>query len=227
VWIWEDEDGSGPLSGQNVNATAGIIFITLNDNGIQFFRDTLCVDLFTDISIGPTYGTILLRPDQVPGANLLRVSWLIDNAVLPVEMLGIPSQIPQANWVDTANEGAGMQLAIWDIVHDGGDGFLTGHVQRARNLRTTDANVLAAANLYLSLSNGKASDLAYVYENLFYPPGSPPPTPVPAQRLIGPMFSDEGPAPEPVPEPATFVLVGAALIAGPLVARRLRAAKIS
>jgi hypothetical protein len=41
------------------------------------------------------------------------------------------------------------------------------------------------------------------------------------------MFSDEGPAPEPVPEPATFVLVGAALIAGPLVARRLRAAKIS
>jgi hypothetical protein len=197
-WIRED--------GADINAFfGGVIFITLTENGLQFNRDTLCVDLFTDINLGQTYNTDVLRPDQVPGKNLPRVSWLVDNALLPTEG-SYSSLLPQDQWVRTAVQGIAIQLAIWDIVHDGGlevNPLAQGRVQAAPGL--TDPAVVQWTNAYLSVSKGKYSDLAYVYNNVDMGNG------LPAQMLAGPMFADGGPTPSPAPEPSTFA-AGAGLL---------------
>ncbi len=203
VWIKEN--------GTDVNAYfAGVIFISLTQNGTVYHRDTLCVDLFTDINLGVTYDTTVLSPAAVPGKNMLRVSWLVDNALLPTERAGEVSNLAESDWVRTVAQGIGIQLAVWDIVHDGGDGFNSGSVQSAA---LTNATVLYWANQYLTLSSGKTSALAYVYEN--FSPG----TTNEAQMLAGPRFFDGGP--RPAPEPATMVMVGTVLIGlGVLIRRR-------
>lgn len=201
--IWIDE------SGQNTQAYfAGVIFITLTQDGAQYNRETLCVDLFTDIVSGQTYGTTLLTPDEVAGKNLPRVSWLIDNALLPTEGPSdpsSPSDLPQADWVLSSPQGAGLQLAIWDIVHDAGDGFSAGKVQAVTDPNhLTDPAVLGWAQFYEAASLGQESHNAFIYNNVDMGNGQP------AQMLAGPQFSDGGPHPNP--EPSTFVLAGAALV---------------
>ena len=140
--IWIDANGT------NEQAIAGVILITLNENGQPYDRNTLCVDLFTDINEDQTYGSTVLSPSDVPGKNLNRVSWLIDNALLPTEPSApsVPSALPQADWVTNSAQGAGIQLAIWDIVHDGGDGFSSGLVQASTDPNNpTDPTVLGWA----------------------------------------------------------------------------------
>ena len=138
----------------------GVIFLTLTENGTNYYRDSLCVDLYTDIILGNSYSTTVLRPDQVPGKNLGRVSWLIDNALLPTESSGYTSALAQADWVRSSAQGAGIQLAVWDMVHDGGDGFAIdtskpNTIQASWNTANpTDATVLYWANRYLALSQG-------------------------------------------------------------------------
>ena len=60
----------------------GVILITLTDTntGQTWNRDTLCVDLFVDIYMNQTYWTTVLSPAAVPGRNLPRVAWLVNNA---------------------------------------------------------------------------------------------------------------------------------------------------
>ncbi len=206
--IWINEDG------QNVDAYfAGVLLISLTSNGQTVNRDTLCVDLFTDIYIRQMYGTSVLHPYQVPGEDLARVSWLVDNALLPTQS-SYPSLLPEEYWVNTPAEGAGIQLAIWDIVHDGGDGLYAGRVQAATgpNGQVTDPLAVAAAQYYLSSSVGMSSGLAYIYSNVNLSNN------LPAQMLAGPMFTDGGPVPNP--EPSTLILVGAALVAVGCISRR-------
>jgi hypothetical protein len=204
-------------NGVNVNTYfAGVIFISLIDTNNQVFnRDTLCVDLFTDIYLNTTYGTTVLSPDQVPGKNLDRVSWLIDNALLPTQNNTYTSDLPSSNWVTTAAQGAGIQLAIWDIVEDNGDGFSSGSVQASSDSNhPTPADVLSWANIYESASLGESSDLAYVYNNVSLSDDHSP-----AQMLEGPLFQDGGPAP-PTPEPSTFALASTVLIAARFICRK-------
>ena len=218
LWIRED--------GQEKDAFfAGVIFLSVLENGQKFDRDSLCVDLFTDIYLNQTYGTTVLRPDQVPGKNLGRVSWLVDNALLPTQGPVGFSELPTTDWVTDFGRGAGIQLAIWDIVHDNGDGFDAGagRVQAAQD-HVTDAEALLWARRYETLSAGKSSDLAFVYNNISLSNGAP------AQMLVGPMFSDAGPKPapnpitdsSPAPDAPTMALTGSALISLSLLARRLR-----
>lgn len=184
---------------------AGVIFITLTaNNGSQYDRDTLCAQLFVDIFLHQTYNTTVVRPDQVPGRNLTIAAWLVDN------------ELPTAT---TPAQGAGLQLAIWDIVEDGGDGFSKGSVQASTTSgEETDPTVLYWAEVYEQLALGpqlqgpfQSSDLAYVYVNTDLG-GNP------AQMLIGPVFQDNGP--EPASEPSTSALGGAGLIAGAYLARK-------
>ncbi|MGA2328547.1 MAG: thioester domain-containing protein [Bryobacteraceae bacterium] len=185
---------------------AGIILISVFTEGTEYDRDSVCVDLFTDIYLKQVYDTVLLRPDEVPEKDLLRVAWLVDNAVPPV-----PLPSPALAEVTTPEQGAGLQLAIWDIVHDSGDGFTTGSVQFAA---ATPQNVRDWAKYYEDQSLGKQSDLAFVYENFIQ--GST----TQAQMLIGPgYYHDDGPEP-PTPEPSTFALALGALLIG--VARLFR-----
>jgi len=193
---------------------AGVIEISVTDLDGTFARDSLCVDLFTDIYIDQPYYTVVLSPSDVPGKDLGRVSWLVDNALLPTQS-SFTSALPQSDLVTSVAQGAGIQLAIWDIVHDGGDGFSSGSVQAATGSNPTDPAVLAWAETYESASLGQSSNLAYVYQNVNMENGQP------AQMLAGPMFKDGGPQPQPLdpltsaddtPEPGTMVLTGGALI---------------
>ena len=197
VWIKED--------GVEVNAYfAGVIFIALTENNKVYNRDTLCVDLFTDINLGVQYQTTVLHPAEITGKDLPRVSWLVDNALLPTERAGEVSMLLESDWVRSVAQGIGIQLAVWDIVHDGGDGFSSGRVQAA-TLNRTNAAALYWAQRYLTLSSGHSSNLAYIYENYL------PSNHVEAQMLAGPRFLDGGPV--PTPEPATMVMVGTVLLA--------------
>ncbi len=197
----------------DVNAYfAGVIAISLTTDNQTFLRDSLCVDLFTDIFLGQQYVTTLLRPEDVPQKSLTRVSWLVDNALLPVQDSTVDSVLDPSDWVTSSVQGMGIQFAAWDIVHDGGDGFLAGRVQAAstddvnnNGLGATDQTVLLWAQRYEALSLGQSDNQAFVYDNVDLGNG------VPAQMLIGPRFADHGP--EPAPEPATLVQMGLALIA--------------
>lgn len=181
---------------------AGVILISVTSGNQVFYRDSLCVDLFTNIYLGQQYDTTLLQPDNLPQKNLPRASWLVDNAMLPAQNSTYLSSLAQSDWVSSSAQGEGIQLAIWDIVHDGGDGFSAGRVQAAG---ATDPAVLAWAQRYEALSLGKSDNQAFVYSNVDLGSG------LPAQMLIGPQFADAGP--QPVPEPQTLMPAGMALIA--------------
>jgi hypothetical protein len=195
----------------------GVITISVTTGNQVFYRDSLCVDLFTDIFLGRQYATNLLRPEDVPQKNLQRASWLVDNYLQPAQD-AVPGSVPAPDWVTSAVQGMGIQFAIWDIVHDNGDGFSAGRVQAARatdannNGLVTDPTVLAWAQRYELLSLNKSNNQAFVYNNVNMGNG------VPAQMLIGPQFADGGP--QPVPEPQTLMPAGIALIALSLGLRR-------
>lgn len=197
--VWMNENGA------DVDAFfAGVILIELNTANGSYFRDTLCVQLFTDIYLYQEYGTTVVAPDS-PAQD--RVSWLVDNE-LPTIVPTVPASIESA-------EGAGLQLAIWDLIEDGGDGFLKGKVQEGSAANPTDATVLFWAETYrsLALMPGHSSSDAFVYLNVNLGNGSP------AQDLEGPAFHNDG-GPQPAPEASTLVLAGTALAALGLVGRR-------
>ena len=213
--VWINENGTDTDA-----YFAGVIKITLTDSeGDQFNRDTLCVQLFTDILLNQTYGTSVVTPNEMGGGSLDQGSWLLDNALLPGQNGGAtPSALPQADWVTSPAQGAGLQLAIWDLVENGGDGFGVGTVQAATVSNgpaadVTDPTVLAWAEYYEALASipGNTTNDAFVYVNVNLGNGEP------AQMLEGPEF---GSGPQPAPEASTLVLVGTALAALGLVGRR-------
>jgi len=165
-------------------AWAGAIKILLD--GI-FNRVVLCVDLFTDIYLYNTYNVDLVTSDESSVPNVGRAAWMV-NYLLPT--------------VTTPQQGAGLQFAIWDVVHDGGDGFSLGRVQAATN-PPTDPAVLAAAVNYLSASVGQSS-VAWIYYT--FQQG----TNTPMQTLIGPATFDGGPVANP--EPQTFLLFSTGVV---------------
>jgi hypothetical protein len=201
--VWINEDGS-PIQ----TYFTGVIDIVLTDttSNQQWNRDTLCVDLFTDIYLDQTYGTTVLQPSDISGKNLTRVSWLVDNALLPTRDSSYSSLLPSSDWATNSAQGAGIQLAIWDIVEDNGDGFSAGSVQASSDPNNpTPSDVLYWANTYETLSLNQSSDLSYVYENVSLSDGSP------AQMLEGPEYADNGPAPVPEPSACQFMLVSLAV----------------
>lgn len=175
------------LDGANSSGYAGAILAKYDGGPTQTF---FCVDLFTGISYG-TYGTTPLVPYS---ANLARVAWLYET---------------QLGTVTSANLGRAFQLAIWDIIHDGGDGVDAGRLRQRVGTGGTPAAVVTAWTNYLNISAGMSSLNATVYRN--YNLGSG----LPAQDFIGPYRADAL-----VPEPESWVMMSTCLVF--LAWRRLR-----
>jgi hypothetical protein len=160
----------------------GIIRVSVDGSPV---RNAFCVDLFGNISID-TYNTSMAMPTGFQR----RVGWLLQNV--------LPSLSGTTQW-------AGLQLAIWDIVHDGGDGFSAGRVRSATS-HTTMAAVLSNAQNYLTLSAGQSYNVGIVYFPTAIGNGAP------QQWLMSRMYSDGFPVPSP--EPGTVMLIGAGLASG-------------
>ena len=108
LWIRED--------GVDTNAYfGGVIFLSISDGVQQWSRDSLCVDLFTDIYLGQQYGTTILTPSEVPGKNLQRVSWLVDNALLPTQVSATSSALPSQSV--GYHRGTGRRHSTRDLGH--------------------------------------------------------------------------------------------------------------
>jgi hypothetical protein len=166
-------------------------------------RILYCVDLLTDINVPGTYTTALDFSDTV---NLKRVGWLMQN------------EWPSTSGYSGAalqRQGSAFQLAIWDILQDGGDGFGTnipggavGLVSQSTGPNPTTPDVLAAAIQYEadSILNGVPLTSPYgdVYK-IWDLNGHK------VQTLMGPTPDDGGPN---APEPAAVILIfsGLALI---------------
>lgn len=167
------------VNGSNTSSSAGVIRVSYD--GSPAF-DVFCVDLFTSISYG-VYDSYTLAPRPVRYED--RAAWLYQNLYNPTT-------------VNTTALGAAFQVAIWDIVHDGGDGPNAGAIRSNSN---TGSTIINAWQSYLTASNGHSSYGVNIYINSR--PG------VPAQTLMGGMRNVDN------PEPGTIAMMttGLALIA--------------
>ena len=158
------------------NASAGVGILQVNGTSLV---DILCVNLFQGISVNQTYAAASVSPtsyDSDGGA----AAWLMQS-FLPI--------------VDTAIEGAALQLAIWDVIHDGGDGFASGRIRSTGN---TNASVLAMASQWIMDAQGHSSNAAFVF------------TAAPGQRAFQQQLylavCDQPPTGD-VPEPGTLAML--------------------
>jgi uncharacterized protein (TIGR03382 family) len=142
------------------------------------------VQLTVNINVPGTYNSVL---DFADTANLKRVGWLMQY------------QAPTS-----AVNGAGFQLALWDILQDNADGFSSGNVRAATLGTATPQNVLDAATNYETISAGKSSTAAILYNNFL--------NAVPQQELIGFWVTDGGPSAAPEPGGVFLAIGGLALI---------------
>jgi hypothetical protein len=130
------------LEGKSFDTFAGLANIIVDG---LVLTQAFCVDIHEAIWTG-FHQVITQDPSTLSNGG--RAAWLMQN------LLGtVTGQI----------SGAGMQLAIWDIVHDGGDGLSAGTV---RSLGTTDGAIVLAANQYLQASAGQSSMSAIIYSNV-------------------------------------------------------------
>jgi hypothetical protein len=106
-------------------------------------RVVFCLELFVKVGVGK-YNTVV---DYADTARLEEAAWLLTSA-----------------YPTSANMAAGLQLAIWDIMEDGMDGFSAGKLRQASG---TDANVLGFAKWYEAklIPTAYYSTNAYIYEN--------------------------------------------------------------
>ena len=228
--LWMNEDGVS-----TDQSFAGVIDISLTYNNHTYNRETLCVDLFTSIRIASYYTDVTIpsaiSPPKYPEKDLNAVSWLIDEAMLPVLYPGqYTSVLPAAYWISSssttlpggttatgAQRGEAIQLAVWDMTVDGGDGLSAGRVQKSTTAnQLTDPVVVSLVTFYENAALGQYSNDAFVYIN--WSGNADPSKGTPAQMLEGPLYTT-GPI-GTGPEPATFVLVGTALLCIGWIGRR-------
>lgn len=157
---------------------AGPFVAQLDGQGATF--DAYCVDLYHDLA--PTQTVTLQSIADLTGGHGLGVGWLYDTF---------------APTVTTSAQGAGLQLAIWDVEYDGGDGFSTGLFRVGSG---TSSQVLAAANADLAAWQSASSPTGDATWFVCTDHGSDGTL---NQDLVGPNMI------RAVPEPASLILLGA------------------
>jgi hypothetical protein len=134
--------------GTAVQGYAGAIVVNANNASTS----VLCVDLFTNINLNDVFQVNFLNPQYLDPTNTaagLRAAYLFVTQFGTISSY-LSSQNPS---ITLAQATAALQLAIWDIVHDGGDGFSAGRIRSSSVPgQSTDAAVLAAAIQYVQFS---------------------------------------------------------------------------
>jgi hypothetical protein len=182
---------------------AGVISATIN--GVDNY-DVFCVDLYNAISPGTTYQvTTLSSSDPQVAAfslNTPRAAWLYVNYLSVVSSSADPDV-----------ESAALQLAIWDVIHDGGDGLSAGTIQAdpAMSSDATTQTVYSDATAFINGSAGQSA-MGAVFMNVLGPTGS--------QTLL----TDPLALQNEVPEASTMAMFGMGFAALAGWARRRRAA---
>lgn len=182
--------------GQVVETYAGAIVIALDGGSTM---PVMCVDLFTHININDSFGVNYVLPaDLDPDISRgLRAAYLY---------------VTQFGNVSSSIAGAAMQLAIWDIIHDGGDGFSAGRIQASTTVgQATDPAISIAALQYVTfaLNYQQGPTNATIFRNVDGP--------YVKQQLMG----------ASVPEPASMVMMscGIALLGWRKMRNRKRVAQ--
>jgi hypothetical protein len=172
-----------------------------------YARVLYCVQLQVNIYVPGTYNSVL---DYADTASLQRVGWLMQFHAPGQVSSGVAGE-------STAADGAGFQLALWDILQDNADGFGVGNVQ---TVAATPTNVVAAANYYESISAGMSGTAAIIYDNRTLDG-------VEQQTLIGFWATDQGPSPAPEASTILLMLSGLVLVGLSRLRRRARAYVVS
>ena len=180
-------------NGTTASGFAGVIFGTYNGVSVS---PLFCVDLFTDINYG-NYDSNPLTPNLVRHED--RAAWLYINRL---------------STVVSADTGLALQVAIWDIVHDGGDGLAAGaglvNSSATSLIGLTQVQINLATAYILESQGHSVTTGVSIYQNFNQT------THAGAQNLIG--------VQAPVPEPTTLFMAAAG-VAG-IVFARLRAKNV-
>jgi uncharacterized protein (TIGR03382 family) len=189
----------------NVTGYAGVIQATLDGTTVV---DVFCVDLYHDVSTGTVYTyTTYSVTDPASTSfspNIAQAAWLFVNE-MPV--------VDAASASDQPVYGAALQLAIWDVIHDGGDGLSSGQIQQQTSV-APDPNSAAAyslASTWITASQGQSAYNAAVLMNV----GGPTASQTFITAKAGTTISVAS-----TPEPATMFLAGAGLLLVGLSGRR-------
>jgi hypothetical protein len=130
-------------NGTDTNSFLGVIRVSLDGAGPL---DAFCIDAFVSVSVNDNYAVNLTDPSS---AQRQRVAWLL-NSQLPT-LNALP------NGTDKRQRFAALQLTIWDIVHDNGDGFGAGLIRwDTSGTNNTPTNVRTYSDLYRTLSSGQS-----------------------------------------------------------------------
>ncbi|MCX6608830.1 MAG: PEP-CTERM sorting domain-containing protein [Acidobacteria bacterium] len=165
-------------SGQSKVTFAGIIFAEYANSPVSLF----CVDLFTDVGI-ETFSVNAGSVDLV--LNGRRASWLMQT-YLPL--------------IANADQAAAVQVAIWDVVHDGGDGLTNGALQGG----ATPTSVVQLAEQYIAASSGQGTTAGGIFTHVDGPTAR--------QQLMAPGNFTAAAFGFVVPEPATYLAMGSGLL---------------
>ena len=174
-------NGNTASSTTSVNEQIGVGVLNIAFDGSLQLQDAFCVDRFRYISNG-NYTVNVSAPSTV--TNGARAAWLLHDILPQINAAPVGTQ--------QRNLAAALQMAIWDIIQDGGDGFTAGRIRQSTStnaLRVTDPIILSLANTFITRSNGQAYTNALVLNNVNVNSYT--------QRLI----VDQG-----VPEPSTWAL---------------------
>lgn len=126
-------------NGKSMTVGAGLAMISL-DGGAKF--GGMCVDLDHWNSNGSSY-QVNVKPIEERGPTANRAAWLFAQ---------------HANNITSKDMGAALQLAIWDVLYDGGDGLSAGKLKSG-----VTGNVRTLTNSFLASSVGK-DDAAWYFK---------------------------------------------------------------